>query len=353
MVQNLARGLARRHEVTLVTSAFDNAEGATDEDGMTIHRIPAFHATERIGIPYPIPIGRGLGAALRALDSVDLLHAHGALYASTIHAARIAKRRGIPLVLTEHVGFVEYGSKVVNAVESVAWAAIGDPVMDVSRAVTTYNSRVQQWLGERYPARDIHFIGNGVDTLAFKPRSPAERARLRAEFGLPSDKPLMLVAVRNSEKKNLDAVLDIPRDDFHLVVCGAVRGLDADGLTDLGVVPYRRMPGLFGCVDAMVHASTGEGFPLAVQEALASGLPIALLWDPGYDAWLDRSTVAAFDTLAEMGGVMRSLATDETLRRRLSHAGRDWTERKWSWDATVTAYERLYSDVTDTTRMSA
>jgi len=347
MVQNLASGLAKRHDVTLVTSAFDGAEGRTDEDGMVVFRVPAFHATERMGIPYPIPMGSTLSAALRALTSVDLLHAHGALYPTTIHAARLAKRRSVPFVVTEHVGFVEYPSLVVNAVEAVAWSAIGDRVMTSTNAVTTYNSRVQQWLGKRYPSRTIRFIGNGVDTVTFRPRSRDERAELRRSFGLPDEKPLVLFAARDSEKKNLGDVLQFTRDDFHLVVCGAARGLEARNLTDLGVVPYARMSGLFGCVDAMVHASTGEGFPLAVQEALASGLPIALLWDPGYAAWLDRSVVAASDSIEQLGHSVQSLASDAALRSRLSAAGRDWTERRWSWAATVEAYEQLYADVTN------
>jgi len=110
---------------------------------------------------------------------------------------------------------------------------------------------------------------------------------------------------------------------------------------------------LFGCVDAMVHASTGEGFPLAVQEALASGVPIALLWDPGYAAWLDASVVAACDTVERIGSVVSTLVRDPSLRERLSRAGREWTERKWSWSATVAAYERMYGDVTDSKRTSA
>ena len=133
MVRNLASGLAKRHDVTLVTSAFDGAEGKTVEDGMTVHRVPAFHATERMGIPYPIPMGSALGAALRALTSVDLLHAHGALYATSMHAARLARRRTVPLVVTEHVGFVDYPSWMVNAVEAVAWSTIGDRVMTTTR----------------------------------------------------------------------------------------------------------------------------------------------------------------------------------------------------------------------------
>ena len=49
MVWNLARGLARRHEVVLVTSAYDGVHGVSREDGMTVHRLPAIHLTERFG----------------------------------------------------------------------------------------------------------------------------------------------------------------------------------------------------------------------------------------------------------------------------------------------------------------
>ena len=348
MVRNLAAGLARRHEVTLVTSAFDGAEGKTVEDGMTVFRVPAFHATERFGIPYPIPTGEVLRAALRSLISVDLLHAHGALYVTSVHAARLAKRRSVPFVVTEHVGFVEYSNPVVNAVESIAWSAIGDRIMSQSNAISTYNSRVQDWLGKRYPSRKIQFIGNGVDTATFRPRTDAERSALRQEFGLPDNRPLVLFAGRDSEKKNLGSVLQFTRDDYHLVVCGAARGLTGENLTDLGVVPYDRMSDLFGCVDVMVHASTGEGFPLAMQEALATGLPLAVLWDPGYAGSLDRSVVAACDSIAELGATVQSLALNATRRSELARTAREWTERKWSWDATVRAYEKLYATVTHT-----
>jgi glycosyltransferase involved in cell wall biosynthesis len=105
------------------------------------------------------------------------------------------------------------------------------------------------------------------------------------------------------------------------------------------------MPQLFGAVDVMVQASTGEGFPLVVQEALASGIAIAILWDPGYGTSLDRGVVAACDTVEEIGPAVRALAVNEALRHRLSRDGRAWAERHWSWDATAHAYEALYAEV--------
>ena len=71
MVWNLARGLARRHDVVLVTSAYDGVHGVSEEDGMTVHRLPAVHLTERFGVPYPVPVGPGLRAALRDVRERD------------------------------------------------------------------------------------------------------------------------------------------------------------------------------------------------------------------------------------------------------------------------------------------
>jgi glycosyltransferase involved in cell wall biosynthesis len=345
VVWNLAHALASAHEVTIVTSAIGGEVGTTVEDGITVVRTPAFNPTERFGIPYPFPSGSGLSNAIDALASADVIHAHGALYSGSINAARLARAGKVPLVVTEHVGFVQYPSRLVNAVESAAWKMVGDRVIASTNVLVTINGRIQRWLEARYPRTDIRFVGNGVDTRRFHPRKAAEQAELRKSLGLPEGKPLVLFAGRDSDKKNLDAVLEMPRDDVHLVICGAQRGLKADGLTDLGIIRYDTMPKLFGAVDVMVQASTGEGFPLVVQEALASGVAIAILWDPGYAASLDRSVVAACDSVDELAGAVKSLATNAALRQRLSRDGRAWAERTWSWDATARAYELIYEEL--------
>jgi D-inositol-3-phosphate glycosyltransferase len=342
MVQNLARGLARNHEVVLVTSSWDGVRGASREDGFTVHRLGALHLIEDLGIPYPVPLGPGLADALAAMKSAELVHVHGALYASSILGALLARRRRVPLLLTEHVGFVQYRRRAVNAVEDLAWSLIGNGIVAGADAVTTYNARVQEWLAARFPRTPVRYIGNGVDFHSFRPRAGDERRALRESFGLPQDKTLVLYAGRASEKKNIDLVLRIPRDAFHLVVCGWKRDLREPGLTDLGVLPHARMPDLFGCVDMMVHASVGEGLPLAVQEGIASGLPLVLLWDHGYRGWIDPQSVARCDSLDEIGPRVRALAVDAAQRSELGRRARRWAESTWSWEATVDAYDALY-----------
>lgn len=345
MVQQLCLRLARRHEVVLVTSSWDGARGKSHESGLEIHRLPMVHVTEDLGVPYPVPLGPGSLAAIRALRSVDLLHAHGALYTTSILGAALSRARSRPLVLTEHVGFVEYKKQVLNSVQRAAWKVIGDRVVKTSAVVATYNTRVQKWLGDRFPGKAVRYVGNGVAVETFRPRDAEERAALRRSFGLPQDELLLLTAARASEKKNVESVLRIPRRGFHLVVCGWRRGLQEERLTDLGVVPHERMADLFGCVDMMVHAAEGEGLPLAVQEALSCGVPLALLWDEGYSGWISQDAVLSCPTLPALVQGIAELATSADRRRELSSRARQWAQERWSWDATVSAYEQLYFEV--------
>jgi D-inositol-3-phosphate glycosyltransferase len=350
MVWNLARGLARRHDVVLVTSAYDGTRGVSREDGMTVHRLPALHVTVRLSVPYPVPMGPGLRAALRDVRGAQVVHAHGALYAQSILARALAGHAGTPFVLTEHVGFVTYSSALLNAVQRFAWRTIGFPLVRAADAVVTYNARVHERLG-RDSGREIEFVGNGVDVARFHDRPIEERRALRRSFGLPEDATLALFAGRDSPKKNLDVLLRAQRDAYTLVVCGWERNLEGASLVDLGVVPYSRMADLFACVDVMVHPASGEGFPLAVQEAVASGLPIVMLWDEGYARWMPRSLVDACDSVDEVPARLTALAGDPARRADMARAGREWAQQHWSWEATIAEYERIYrkalSDSTD------
>jgi len=342
MVENVSTRLARRHEVVVVTSAWGGVSGLEHNGGLRVHRLRALHRAEQWGVPYPIPYGPGMRAALRDLESCELLHAHGALYAGSTFAAFTASRRRIPLVLTEHVGLVPYSSAMVMGVQRVAWRLLGDHVVACAQAIVTYNARVQEWMHQRFPRREIGFLGNGVDAARFRPLDAAERRRARGSFGLPLDEPLVLYAGRATEKKNFPTVEAIPREGFQLVVCGAERRLQQARAIDLGIIPHARMPSLYGCVDVFVLPSVGEGFPLSLQEAMAAGCPPVVLWDPGYDSNLDREHVTACNTLEEVATAVLTLVRNMGERRRRSELARAWVERRWDWEATVDGYERIF-----------
>ena len=343
VVWNLARRLAERHDVIVVSSAFAGASGVSREDGMEVHRLPTVHAAERMGVPYPIPTGAGARRALEAVRNADVVHAHGALYAQTLMARHAARVSGAPLILTEHVGFVDYSSPLLNAVQALAWTMIGDGTLKRSDVLVALSSRVHGWLEAR-TTRPVAFVANGVDCAKFHPRRGAERAVLRRQLGLPEEETLVLFVGRDSTKKNLDVALAMPRDGYTLVTCGAERGITGERLVDLGILPHERMADLFACVDLMAHPATGEGFPLAVQESMASGVPVVLLWDDGYSRLVPAELVVACHSPRDIATGVATLVRDDARRTRLGVAARAWAEREWSWEASVAAYERIYGN---------
>ncbi len=118
------RFAADGHQVICISSG--SAPGSTDRDGITYVDVPAWNPLERFGIPYPLFSPIHLLSALRAaLQDADVLHAHGLLYLSCAAAVWLARRRGLRIIVAEHVGFVNYGSRLVNWVERVAFASIG------------------------------------------------------------------------------------------------------------------------------------------------------------------------------------------------------------------------------------
>ncbi len=345
VVDALASRLSTRHRVTVVSSAWNGDAGVTRDGARTTWRLPAIHASERFGVPYPFPTGSYMREAMADAATADVVHAHGALYAQTMMARRVARQARRPLVLTEHVGWVPYAGAMLQAVQGAAWRLVGDATLAQSRAVVALNARVGDWLAARVPSCTPTLISNGVDLARFLPPTAAERAHARAALGLPADGVLGLFVGRDTPKKRRADVVAAPRAGWTLVLAGAPRSTRADGIVDLGVIAGAQMPLLYHACDFLVHAAEGEGFPLAVQEAMATSLPVALRWDPGYASTLARDVAPGADDIAGTLRAANALAADATLRATVAARGRAWATAHWSWDVTVAAYEALYARV--------
>src|SRR5581483_10276405 len=232
----------------------------------------------------------------REIAAADVLHAHGFLYMSSVLALAWARfRHPAPespvRVLTEHVGHVPYESALLDRVESVAIGRVGRVAVRAAEAVVVLNREVGAEIERLGPRGPVLQIPNGVDTSLFRPPLPGERDALRRELGW-DDTPRVLFVGRLVAKKGIDAALAATAaadGRFRLVVAGpgplqpsGVRGVDV-----LGPIPSERVAGLYRAADALLLPSRGEGFPVSVQEAMASGLPVVMTNDPSYSRYLD------------------------------------------------------------------
>lgn len=200
----------------------------------------------------------------------------------------------------------------------------------------------------------VTVLRNGVDLEAF--RLPPETARnaARAKYGLSG---FALASVghlieRKGHHLIIEALRDLPGVTLTIAGDGPERrNLEtlakslgvADRVRLLGVIPHGDLPELYGAVDALVLASSREGWANVLLEAMACGTPVVAsrIWgtpevvaEPAAGVLMERSSAGVVD------GV-------NALRRALPEraATRRYAER-FSWDSTTEGQLTLFNHIT-------
>ncbi|MEY9945841.1 glycosyltransferase family 4 protein [Kitasatospora sp. GAS1066B] len=330
---------ARGVEVTVLTSG-ERAEVGT-ADGVRVVRVAAWNGIEqRAGVPFPVLSPALLSAALRWARWADVVHLHDCLYLTSWAAGAAAALTRTPHLLTQHVALVEHPSPLVRGVQRVVYAVAGRALLRRARRVLTLNASVADFV-RGYGARPerVGHLPNGVDTALFRPAgSAAEQAAARARFGLPAEGVLVLFAGRLVPKKGYQLLLDAhdPAAGYQLVFAGdgdaaALRG--RAGVHHLGTLAPEALAEAYRACDVFALPSTAEGFPLTVQEAMASGLPVLTTDDPGYAPYeLDRTQVRLLPRQRDaLRAALAELAADEQLRARMGRWSREHAAAAFGW----------------------
>ncbi|MEU6774066.1 glycosyltransferase family 4 protein [Streptomyces sp. NPDC046759] len=341
VVHREAQGLsAQGVDVTVLTSA--SRSSVTVEEGVRVVRVAAWNGTERrAGVPFPVFSPALLTAALRLARRADAVHIHDCLYLSSWAAGLAARLTRTPYVLTQHVAVVDHPSPLVKAVQRAVYGVAGRGLLRGARSVFTLNASVARFVRARGAQEHrAHHLANGVDTGHFRPAtSVAERLFARERFGLPADRVLVLFAGRLVPKKGYDLLLaaHAPDAGYDLVFSGdgdteALAG--RPGVHHLGALSREAMADAYRACDVFALPSTAEGFPLTVQEAMASGLPVVTTDDPGYAPYhLDRDRVSLLPRdVAALAAELRTLATDPERRACMGAYSRTYAEKAFAWD---------------------
>jgi glycosyltransferase involved in cell wall biosynthesis len=159
--------------------------------------------------------------------------------------------------------------------------------VDVVMANTHAGLKNLERLGYRLPKTVV--AHNGIDSSVY---SPAENKRdARKRIGLPQDVPVVMCVANNRTPKNhpllLDAFAIVKREFGSAVLALVGKGLEpgSGALVDdisrlqLGdsvkfIGTRHDIPKVLHAADVFALTSSWEGLPGAVQEAMASGLPV-------------------------------------------------------------------------------
>ena len=289
----LARQLARRHEVTVLTSRAGDLRAEDRDGGVRVLRAPVFFRREMAVANFPsmaayLPTGflRGLRFGR---NEFDVINTHFVVPTGPLGHA-LARWQGIPNVLSVHGGDLFDPSKGSSPHlhaplrAAVRWMLrAADDVVGQSRDTVRH---VTELYGVRRP---VELIPLGID------RPPPVSAASRQDLGLPDDAFVMITIGRMVARKATTQLIDtfaasnIP--NAHLVIVGD--GPDAPAVdkraTELGVRNRVHMLGqvseaekyaALSVSDVFVTASQHEGFGLVFLEAMAFGLPV-LCYDRG------------------------------------------------------------------------
>jgi D-inositol-3-phosphate glycosyltransferase len=342
-VEILGTGLAaRRHEVTVLT-----ATPGEEVNDLRVVRVPASNALRRLDVPYPLPDPVSLLREVRRLVGwADVVNPQDALYATTLATLTTARAKHVPSVLTQHVGFVPQRSSLLDVAQRAAIQTIGR-CSRLATTVVTYNPAVAAWAERTWGVHGVRVVAPGV------PDPPEiDRDAVRQQFGLPTDRFVALFVGRDVAKKGLDIFLAARDPAYELVAVSDRPPETAPAGTR--IVPFvepERFRELLATVDAFVLPSEGEGFPLALQEALVTGLPCVVTREPGYDHYIRDGEVAFVRRDSnEIREELRSLVADHRRRERLATKAREAGRREFGVDRFVEAYERIYAESVQTAK---
>lgn len=186
-------------------------------------------------------------------------------------------------------------------------------------------------------------IPNFIDTGRFRP-APAERRQMRGELAIPENALVVLtVAAMKRRHKRIDHLLDefarlrthSPELPVWLVIAGGweketdeliARGREMLGERARFLVrfPRERMPQLYSAADVFVLASLKEMMPIAVLEAMASGVPCLVNRHPVLQ-WMVGPGGEAADMAVkgELARAMEGILVDPARRRQLGQRARE------------------------------
>jgi len=347
VILNLARGLrAAGHPCVL--GVFANSPNPNLqlhdralEEGIPSHPIPCRGQFDPTVVRRIRDLTRETG--------VDIVHTHG--YKADVYTRLAMPGDGVPFISTCHNWLDEDW-------RTYLYGVVDRCVLRSFARVVAVSEHVRRRLLEAgVPDERVRIIANGIDLRPFT----IERGPDPLEWS--DDRPAVVgMVARLSAEKGVDlflraathVVVAIPHARFVIVGEGPDREklealIDQLGLRPFVSMPGRRndMPAQYASFDLLVLSSRKEGLPIAILEAMASGLPLiaaAVGEVPNVVRNGDTGILLPTGDPGALASAIVGLLRDREKRRRLGSVGRQLVESKYSAERMSNDYLDTYND---------
>ncbi len=375
---DLTRALAQAgHSVTVLT---------TDTLSPTA-RIPALYETidgvdvvrvrnrsnwlrGRLNLSTPLGIAATAARLIRERD-IDVVHAHELRTVENLRVAPVANRLNVPLLVSPH-GTLPYttGRTSIKRLWDRAFGRRMLPRFDGVIALTGNEAADARaiWAacGASLPDERIYTVPNGVHLGDFENLPPGEPFRARWKLG---EGPVVLFLGRLHARKGLHLLIPAfahaldAAPDARLLIAGPDEGMRAmldalvqqhdlgDRVIFTGMITGADKLAALAAADLFALPAVGEGFSMAVLEAMACGLPVLLT--PGCNfpevAGQGAGLVVA-RTVDALAAALRALLADAGRRAQMGRTARAMIETSYTWPQVAAQMAGVYQTARDRKR---
>jgi glycosyltransferase involved in cell wall biosynthesis len=371
-VYHIARQLATRHEVTLLTYG-------TSADRMNVADLEQQNlSVEIVGRETPSRLARRKDQLASLVtrtpfepytthsremqDAIDRLFANGAFDVVQLESTLVWPFRfpdGTPLLIDEHnVDYETYARmregtssplrKAFYKVEEARVRRYEQQAWRDSAGCILTSAREEEMVNEAAPRTATAVVPNGVDTEYFRPGSGEVQPRTLVFNGVLDYRPNFDAALFLVDE--VLPLVQVTHPDTRVVIVGR-GGPDELGafrrpnVEATGEVPDVR-PYLGQAELVVVPILAGSGTRFKVVEGLAMEKPMVstAVGCEGIGVEHEHHLLVA-DTAADFASGIVRLFEDASLARSLGRAGRTFVEREYSWNRAGERLQALYDEV--------
>ncbi len=288
-------------------------------------------------------------------NQIDILHSHG--YKSDIVGFMAASLAKTVWVATNHVWHPMSGKlRLYEGVDAF--------VLRFARRIVAVSCEVREALiAANIESANIRVIENGIDLDRFTPSRQTEF--LRSMFGMREHDVIVTIVGRLSPEKGHKTFLEAARtiasghDNVKFLIVG-----DGPMEEELRIEAARLnlgqrvvfagfrgdMPEIYGLSDVMVNASSIEGLPMTILEAMASRVPVVAARTGGIPGIIKDGETGLLVDSGDVGALstrIESLIEDPGRRRQLASAAFEFVTVNHSLKRMCDSYWQVYQEAMD------